>query len=182
MTQNYSILRKMKTINDYIIEKGIKLGGAKITNAVDDTSKYEKVKEITNDTETHYVSDYGDSKRLLDVLRECNLLEEDLGMGGTLYSSGWQGVLTYWLTFKDMAVLCRFLVAFNKYAEVFTYDKVHDGKWHMCFDIHDDPLTGVDSKTTTFLLQYKSKSTELSEIDYAIDELCGEIKKDWGEK
>lgn len=171
----------MNLVN-YIIEKGIKLGGAKITNSIDDRDDYDKVKEITNDTETHYVSDYGDSSRLLDVLRECRLLEKDHGDGGTLYPNGWQGVLTYWLSFSDMSILCRFLVAFNKYAEQFSYDKVKDGKWHMCFDIHDDPLTGEENKTTTFLLQYKSKTTELDEIDKAIDDLCEEIKKTWDKK
>lgn len=171
----------MKTINQFLIEKGIKTNGAKITNAIDDAEQYDKVKEIVNDTETHYVSDYKNSDKLLDVLRECNLLENDHGMGGTLYSSGWQGVLTYWLSFSDMSILCRFLVAFNDYIEKFTYDKIHDGKWHMCFDIHDDPLTGVENKTTTFLLQYKSKTTELSEIDNAIDELCEQIKKHWND-
>lgn len=171
----------MINLNDYIIEKGIKTGGAQITNAVDNKDEYDTVKQITKDTETHYVSDYGDSSRLLDVLREVGLLEKDHGDGGVLYPDGWQGVLTYWLSFSDMATLCKFLVAFDKYAEKFTYDKVHDGKWHMCFDIHDDPLTGVENKTTTFLLQYKSKTKELDEIDKAIDDLCEEIKKKWSD-
>lgn len=165
----------------FIIEKGIKKGGAKITNSVDNTNEYDTVKQITKDTETHYVSDYGDSARLLDTMRELGLLEKDHGMGGTLYSSGWQGVLTYWLSFSDVVPLCKFLVAFDKYAEKFSYDKVHDGKWHMCFDIHDDPLTGVDNKTVTYLLSYKSKTKELDEIDKAIDDLCEELKKKWSD-
>lgn len=171
----------MINLNDYIFEKGIKTGGAEITNAVDNSDDYDTVKQITQDTETHYVSDYGDSSRLLDVLRECGLLEKDHGDGGVLYPNGWQGVLMYWLSFSDMSTLCKFLVAFDEYAEKFTYDKVHDGKWHMCFDIHDDPLTGVDNKTTTFLLQYKSKTKELDEIDKAIDDLCEKIKNRWDE-
>lgn len=179
MTQNYSISRKVKTISNYIIEKGIKLGGAKVTNGVDDVSEYTTVKDITSDVEIGYVSDYGDSSKLLDILRKCNLLENDHGDGGVLYKNGWYGTLTYWLSFSDMSTLCRFLVAFNKYADTFTYDKIHDGKWHMCFDIHDDPLTGVDSKTTTFLLQYFSKTTKLDEINKAINDLCEEIKSDW---
>ena len=50
----------------------------------------------------------------------------------------------------------------------------------MSFDIHDDPLTGVDNKTVTYLLSYKSKTKELGEIDKAIDDLCEELKKKWG--
>lgn len=175
-------MKRFSQILEKGLEKTIKTGDAKITNNVDNAEDYDTVKEITNDTKTHYVSDYGDSVRLLDVLKECNLLEKNKGDGGTLYPNGWQGVLTYWLTFSDMSILCRFLVAFNKYAEQFTYDKVKDGKWHMSFDIHDDPLTGEENKTTTFLLQYKSKTTELDEFDKAIDELCEEIKKTWGKK
>ena len=171
----------MINLNDYIIENGIKLGGAKITNGVDNHEEYDTVKQITQDTETHYVSDYGDSSRLLDTLRELGLLEKDHGDGGVLYPSGWQGVLTYWLSFSDMPTLCKFLVAFDKYAEKFDYEKVHDGKWHMCFDIHDDPLTGVDNKTVTYLLSYKSNTKELDEIDKAIDNLCEELKKKWSD-
>ena len=171
----------MINLANYIIEKGVKLGGAKITNGVDNHEEYDTVKQITQDTETHYVSDYGDSSRLLDTLRELGLLEKDHGDGGVLYPSGWQGVLTYWLSFSDIPTLCKFLVAFDKYAEKFTYDKVHDGKWHMCFDIHDDPLTGVDNKTVTYLLSYKSNTKELDEIDKAIDYLCEELKKKWSD-
>ena len=165
-----------------LFEKGIKTGGAEITNAVDNRDNYNKVSQITNDTETHYVSNYGDSSKLLDVLRRCKLLENDHGDGGVLYKSGWCGVLTYWLTFSRMDVLCRFLVAFNKYAEQYNYAENknrHDGQWHMAFDIHDDPLTGVDNKTVTYLLQYESKSNELDEIDKAVDELVEEIEKKW---
>jgi len=165
----------------YIIEKGIEKGGAKITNSVDNTDEYDTVKQITQDTETHYVSDYGDSSRLLDTMRELGLLEKDHGDGGVLYPNGLQGILTYWLSFSNMPTLCRFLVAFDKYAEKFSYDKVHDGQWHMCFDIHDDPLTGVDNKTVTYLLQYKSKTKDLDEIDKAIDDLCEELKNKWGD-
>ena len=167
----------MKNLICYILEKRLKKDGAEITNSVDNPKDYDTVKQITQETETHYVSDYGDSSRLLDVLRDCGLIEKDHGDGGVLYPNGYNGVLTYWLSFSDMPTLCKFLVAFDKYAEKFTYDKVHDGAWHMCFDIHDDPLTGVDNKTTTFLLQYKSKTKELNEIDKAIDDLCEEIKK-----
>lgn len=171
----------MKNLIKYILEKGIKKDGAKITNSVDNRDEYDTVKQITKDTETHYVSDYGDSSRLLDTLRELGLLEKDHGDGGVLYPDGWQGVLTYWLSFSDVVPLCKFLVAFDKYAEKFSYDKVHDGQWHMSFDIHDDPLTGVDNKTVTYLLSYKSKTKELDEIDKAIDDLCEELKKKWSD-
>ena len=168
-----------RDVKHILLEKGIKTGGAKITNAVDNRNEYDTVAQITNDTDTQYVDNYGNSYKLLDTLRKCNLLENDHGDGGVLYKNGWQGVLTYWLTFSRMDILCRFLVAFNKYAEKFSYEKVRDGQWHMSFDIHDDPLTGVDNKTVTYLLEYKSKTTKLDEIDKAVDELCEEIEKHW---
>lgn len=174
------VMRQMAgEVKRLLLEKGIRIGGAKITNGVDDRDEYETVKQITDDTETHYVDNYGNSGKLLETLRKCNLLEKDRGDGGVLYQNGWQGILTYWLRFSRMDVLCRFLVAFNKYAEKYSYEKVHDGQWHMSFDVHDDPLTGVDNKTVTYLLQYKSKTTKLDEIDKAVDTLCEEIEKKW---
>ena len=169
-------------INRSINEKAFKTGGAKITNDVDDASKYKTVKEITSVTATHCVSTYNDSDKLLDVLTECNLLEKGNGMGGTLYKNGWNGVLYYWLKFKDMSTLCRFLVEFNNIYESFTYDDPKDGKWRMCFDTHDDPLTGTEDNSVTYLLRYFSKTSKLEEIDKAVDDLCFELLKKYTSK
>lgn len=155
------------------------IGGAKITNAVDDAKKYKKISEITNDTETHYVSNYGESYKLIDMLCKYDLLEEDHKSSAALYPDGKFGKLTYWLTFSDMSVLCRFLVGFNDIIEQYAYKKIHDGKWHLAFDIHDDPMTGVENKTVTFLLEYKSKTDNLKEINDAIDDLCEKIEDYW---
>ena len=98
-------------------------------------------------------------------------------ISGQISSSFKSGLL--FLTISE-AIIVASGYFFDKYAEKFTYDKVHDGQWHMSFDIHDDPLTGVDNKTVTYLLSYKSKTKELDEIDKAIDDLCEELKKKWG--
>lgn len=167
-------------ISKYLCEHGICVGGAEIiTNQVDDETVYKKVKEICGDTQTHYVSEYKDSRKLIQVLRDNELLGQQHGTGGTLYDSDGKGVLVYWLKFKDCALLCRFLVTFDKYAEKYTYDKVHDGKWHMSFDIHDDPLIGVEDHSVTYYLIYKSKTENLSEIDDAINTMCDMVNDFW---
>ena len=71
-----------------LLEKGIKTDGAKKTNAVDNRDEYETVKQITDDTETHYVDNYRNSHKLIETLQKCNLLEEDYGEGGVLYPNG----------------------------------------------------------------------------------------------
>jgi hypothetical protein len=78
-----------RNVKHILLEKGIKTGGAKITNAVDNRDEYDTVAQITNDTDTQYVDNYGNSYKLLDTLRKCNLLENDHGDGGVLYKNGW---------------------------------------------------------------------------------------------
>ena len=48
----------MKRLTNTINEAAIKVGGAKITNQVDDYSKYNTINELCDSVETHYISNY----------------------------------------------------------------------------------------------------------------------------
>ena len=56
----------------------------------------------------------------------------------------------------------------------------------MYFDIHGDPLTGVENKSTCWHLEYRCKNgkgEKLETLDKAIDDLYKEISKEenvWG--
>ena len=65
----------MKRLTNTINEAAIKVGGAKITNQVDDYSKYNTINELCDSVETHYISNYKDSNKIREVLAEKNLIE-----------------------------------------------------------------------------------------------------------
>lgn len=120
-----------------------------------------------------YVSEYGRSIEFTNKLVEHGMYHEP-NEGATLYPDG---RLIFFLSFKDVVQLCRFMVEF-KYEDKFTgEDEIHDGKWHFYFDLHGDPLTGVDNKCARFHLIYCAKSKYIDEIDNALDDLIKQIDK-----
>lgn len=153
-------------------------------NPLTNQDNYEDVKSITDACgEIHYIDNYKDSNKIKEILAKKTLIEPlDSEQnknydGGVLYSNGH---LVYFFWFHKMEYLCRFIVYFHKYLEVFDYDKNNDGKWHMYFDIHGDPLTGVDNKSTCWHLEFRAKEgkrEKLETIDKAIDDLYKEIEK-----
>ena len=149
------------------------------TNEID-YSKYNTINELCDSVETHYIKNYKDSKKILQILREKNLIEPtESGLnkdydGGVLYKGGH---LLFFLWFHKMEYLCAFLVYMHKYLEVFDYDKKLDNKWHLYFDIHGDPLTGVDNKSTCWHIEYRCKDRKLENLDKAIDDFCEELNK-----
>lgn len=165
----------MKQFTQHINEAAIKVGSAKITNQVDDYSKFNTINELCDSTETHYISHYKDSDKISKKLYELHLIEEDQKeTGGVLYKGG---RLLYFFYFHKMEYLCAFLVYMHKYLEIFDYDRNLDNKWHVHFDIHGDPMTGVDNKSTCWHLEYRSKDRKLEKLDKAIDEFYEELEK-----
>jgi hypothetical protein len=165
----------MKNLKDFINENSIKIGGAKITNQVDDYSKFNTINELCDSVETHYINNYKDSNKISQKLYELHLIEEDQKeTSGVLYRGG---RLLYFFYFKKMEYLCAFLVYLHKYLEVFDYDRNLDNKWHVYFDIHGDPLTGVEYKTTCWHLEYRSKDRSLKKLDKAIEDFYNELDK-----
>lgn len=165
----------MKNLKDFINENSIKIGGAKITNQVDDYSKFNTINELCDSVETHYISNYKDSNKISQKLFELHLIEEDQKeTPGVLYKGG---RLLYFFYFKKMEYLCAFLVYLHKYLEVFDYDRNLDNKWHLHFDIHGDPMTGVDNKSTCWHLEYRSKDRKLEKLDDAINDFYQELEK-----
>jgi hypothetical protein len=65
----------------------------------------------------------------------------------------------------------------HKYLEIFDYHSKLDNKWHVYFDIHGDPMTGVEYKRTRWHLEYRSKDRKLENLDKAIDEFYVELEK-----
>ena len=61
--------------------------------------------------------------------------------------------------------------------DVFDYNRKLDNKWHLYFDIHGDPLTGVEYKTTCWHLEYRSKDRKLEKLDKAIEDFYNELDK-----
>ena len=167
----------MKKLSD-IFEKSIKSNEAKITNQVDDYSKYNTINELCDSVDTHYISNYKDSNKIRKVLVEKNLIEpiesNNDYEGAVLYKGGH---LVYFFWFYKMEYLCAFLVYMHKYLEVFDYHKTLDNKWHLYFDIHGDPLTGVENKSTCWHLEYRCKDRKLENLDKAIDEFYEELNK-----
>ena len=143
----------------------------------DKQDNYETIKDIMKDVDG-YVRNYKDSKKILDALKQKGFLEEEHGSGGTLYDDKSGSRLVFWLTYSDMEYLLRILVYFHKYLRVFDYKDNKLG-WRLCFDIHDDPMTGADSNppTTTWYLDYKTNSDKLKTVDDAIEDLYNEIMK-----
>ena len=167
-------------INDNINEAAIKVGSAKITNQVDDYSKFNTINELCDSVETKYISNYKDSNKIRKVLAEKNLIEpldskqNDNYTGAVLYKGGH---LIYFFWFHKMEYLCAFLVHMHKYLEIFDYHSKLDNKWHLYFDIHGDPLTGVENKSTCWHLEYRCKDRKLENLDKAIDDFYNELDK-----
>lgn len=165
----------MKRLTNTINEAVIKVDGAKITNQVNDYSKYNTINELCDSVETHYINNYKDSDKISKKLFELHLIEEDQKeIPGVLYKGG---RLLYFFHFHKMEYLCAFLVYMHKYLEIFDYDRNLDNKWHVYFDIHGDPMTGVDNKSTCWHLEYRSKDRKLEKLDAAIDEFYQELEK-----
>lgn len=170
----------MKQFTQHINEAAIKVGGAKITNQVDDYSKYNTINELCDSVETHYIDNYKDSNKIRKILAEKKLIEpldskqNENHNGAVLYKGG---RLVYFFWFHKMEYLCAFLVYMHKYLEIFDYDSNLDNKWHVYFDIHGDPMTGVDNKSTCWHLEYRSKDRKLEKLDAAIDEFYEELEK-----
>lgn len=170
----------MKKISELINESAIKIDGAEKTNQVDDYSKFNTINELCDSVDTHYISNYKDTSKIKDILFKKNLIEApDEGRnkgydGGTLYKGGH---LVFFFWFHKMEYLCAFLVFMHKYLEVFDYNKKLDNKWHVYFDIHGDPLTGVEYKTTCWHLEYRSKDRSLEKLDKAIEDFYNELDK-----
>ena len=165
----------MKQFTQHINEASIKVGGAKITNQVDDYSKFNTINELCDSVETHYISHYKDSNKISKKLYELNLIEKDQkNTGGVLYKGGH---LVYFFYFHKMEYLCAFLVYMHKYLEIFDYDRNLDNKWHVYFDIHGDPMTGVDNKSTCCHLEYRCKDRKLEKLDAALNEFYEELEK-----
>ena len=165
----------MKNLQKFINEAVVKVGGAKITNQVDDYSKFNTINELCDSVETHYINNYKDSNKISQKLFELHLIEEDQKeTSGVLYRGG---RLLYFFHFKKMEYLCAFLVYLHKYLEVFDYDRNLDNKWHVYFDIHGDPMTGVDNKSTCWHLEYRCKDRKLEKLDAAINDFYQELEK-----
>ena len=170
----------MKQFTQHINEAAIKNGGAKITNQVDDYNKYNTINELCDSVETHYISNYKDSNKIRKILAEKKLIEpldskqNDNYSGAVLYKGGH---LVYFFWFHKMEYLCAFLVYMHKYLEIFDYDSNLDNKWHLYFDIHGDPMTGVERKSTCWHLEYRCKDRKLENLDKAIDEFYEELEK-----
>ena len=170
----------MKQFTQHINEAAIKVGGAKITNQVDDYSKFNTINELCDSVETHYIDNYKDSNKIRKILAEKKLIEpldskqNDNYSGAVLYKGGH---LVYFFWFHKMEYLCAFLVYMHKYLEIFDYDDNLDNKWHLYFDIHGDPMTGVERKSTCWHLEYRSKDRKLEKLDKAIDEFYEELEK-----
>ena len=165
----------MKRFKDLLNESAIKSGEAKITNQVDDYSKFNTINELCDSVETHYISNYKDSNKISQKLFDLHLIEDDQKeTPGVLYKGG---RLLYFFYFHKMEYLCAFLVYMHKYLEIFDYDRNLDNKWHVYFDIHGDPMTGVDNKSTCWHLEYRSKDRKLEKLDAAIDEFYQELEK-----
>lgn len=165
----------MKRLTNTINEAAIKVGGASVTNQVDDYSKYNTINELCDSVDVGYISKYKDSNKISKKLFELNLIEDDQkDTGGVLYKGG---RLLYFFYFHKMEYLCAFLVMMHKYLEIFDYNRILDNKWHVYFDIHGDPLTGIDNKSTCWHLEYRSKDRKLEKLDAAIDEFYEELNK-----
>ena len=79
----------MKRLTNTINEAAIKVGGAKITNQVDDYSKFNTINELCDSVETHYISNYKDSNKISQKLFELHLIEEgQKETPGVLYKGG----------------------------------------------------------------------------------------------
>lgn len=143
----------------------------------DKQDNYETIKDIMNDVDG-YVRNYKDSQKILDALRKKGFLEEDNGSGGTLYDDKKGSRLVFWLSYSKMEYLLRMLIYFHKYLKKFDYKDNTPG-WRLCFDIHDDPMTGADSNppTTTWYLDFKTNSDKLKAVDDAVEDLYNEIMK-----
>lgn len=170
----------MKKISELINESAIKIDGAEKTNQVDDYSKFNTINKLCDSVDVHYISNYKDTSKIKDILFKKNLIEApDEGRnkgydGGTLYKGGH---LVFFFWFHKMEYLCAFLVFMHKYLEVFDYNRKLDNKWHLYFDIHGDPLTGVEYKTTCWHLEYRSKDRSLEKLDKAIEDFYNELDK-----
>ena len=99
----------MKRLTNTINEAVIKVDGAKITNQVNDYSKYNTINELCDSVETHYINNYKDSDKISKKLFELHLIEEDQKeIPGVLYKGG---RLLYFFHFHKMEYLCAFLVS-----------------------------------------------------------------------
>lgn len=124
--------------------------------------------------ETGYVSSYKNSIKFTQALVDHGMYH-DASEGATLYPDG---RLIFFLQFKDVVHICRFFTEFYKFEDKFTgEDELHDGAWHLYFDVHGDPLTGVEGKFARFHLIYNAKSNDLDEIDKALDKILEQINK-----
>ena len=114
-----------------------------------------------------YIKDYGNSLEVGQKMNELDMY--DSKDGACLYSDG---RLIFFMVFKDLSQMTKFFMTFYKYEDKFTGEEnPKDGKWHLYFDAHGDPGTGIDDKHIKFNLCYNAKSNKISEIDNAIQEL-----------
>ena len=170
----------MKRLSNIITKKHINESANKAEKNKIDYSKYNTINELCDSVETHYIDNYKESNKIKKVLLEKNLIEpldskqnKDYE-GGVLYKGGH---LVYFFWFHKMEYLCAFLVHMHKYLEIFDYHKTLDNKWHLYFDIHGDPLTGVENKSTCWHLEYRCKDRKLENLDKAIDDFYNELDK-----
>lgn len=92
-----------------------------------------------------------------------------------LYSDG---RLVFFMTFKDVVTQCRFFMEFFHYEDKFTgEDNPKDGNWHLYFDAHVDPGTGITNKSITFHLIYNAKGNSIKEIDEAVNNMIARLAK-----
>lgn len=167
--------RLSNIINNIINEDSSKSDDNKITTQVVDYSKYNTINELCDSMKPNYDSNYKDSNKISKKLYDLHLIEEDQKeIGGVLYNGGH---LIYFFEFHKMEYLCAFLVYMHKYLEIFDYHSKLDNKWHVYFDIHGDPMTGVEYKRTRWHLEYRSKDRKLEKLDNAIDEFYEELEK-----
>lgn len=137
-----------------------------------------------NGVKMGYIQSYGKSYQCGEIMNALQMTESI--PGATLYGDG---RLIFFMTFNNFPMMVRFFMLFYKYEDKYTGESdPKDGKWHLYFDAHGDPGTGITNNNITFHLCYNAKTQKLSEIDKAIDEiykrLVDEAKRhaDWDSK
>ena len=140
-------------------------------------NKTDTIKDIVSNEDIGYIKDYGKSLEVGQKINELDMY--DSKNGACLYSDG---RLIFFMIFNDLSQMTKFFMTFYKYEDKFTGEEnPKDGKWHLYFDAHGDPGTGIDDKHIKFNLCYNAKTNKISEIDNAINELIDLLNKksDW---
>lgn len=136
------------------------------------------IKQLCELTSEGYISNYEGSDVIGDLMYDLQLYH--CKNDAVLYSDG---RLVFFMVFKDIVTMCRFFMEFFHYEDKFTgEDNPKDGKWHLYFDAHGDPGTGIENKSITFHLIYDAKGNTIKEIDDAINGMIGRLSKRKKEK